>query len=298
MPGWWLGEDDDRADDPRLSVERWDRELRSAGFSGSGSAALDNETPRHVNAHIVSTAVEESVPIKGVTVLYGEEKHPFARELALRLKQTGIAVLWVKLGDHQDIPEQDIISTVEMDGPYFHDISAEKYAIFKDFLSKCKAGVLWCTRSAQLNCTDPRYGATIGLARTLRLELLMDITTIELQRLDDSAVDATLAVFNKFQGRSSSEDYGFEPEFAVHDGIVYTGRFHWVSAAEELQSCAAENDPKRLTIGRYGSIDSLRWIQHAASTTIKDDEVELDVRCVGLNFRVSVATIISSAHHG
>lgn len=297
MPGWWLGEDDNRADDPRLSVERWDQELHAAGFSGSPSAALDNETPRHVNAHIVSTAVGESASMQSVTMLYGEEKHPFARELALRLEQAGTAILWVKLGDHQDIPKQDVISTVEMDGPYFHGISAERYAMFKDFLSKSKVGVLWCTRSAQMDCTDPRYGTTIGLARTLRLELLMDFTTIELQNLDDLAVDATLAVFNKFQGRSSSGDYDFEPEFAVHDGTVYTGRFHWVSAAEELQSRVAESDPKRLTIGRYGSIDSLRWIQHAAPTTLKDDEVQLDVSCIGLNFRVRAVMIITSTYH-
>ncbi|KFZ19179.1 hypothetical protein V501_00783 [Pseudogymnoascus sp. VKM F-4519 (FW-2642)] len=291
LPGWWLGEDDGRPNDPRLSVERWDQELRDAGFSGSDSAALDDEAPRHINAHIVSTAVGTTTSARGVTILYGAEKHPFARDLALRLEEAGIGVVWVKLGDHKNIPEQDIISTVELDGPYFHDISAEGYESFKDFLSKLKVGVLWCTRPAQLECTDPRYGATLGLARTIRLELLLDFTTIELQNLDASALDATLAVFKKFQGRSSSGDYAFEPEFAVHDGTVYTGRFHWVSASEELESRVTEKDPKRLTIGQYGSIDSLRWIQHEAPTTLEPDEVEIDIRCVGLNFRDVLVTM-------
>jgi hypothetical protein len=125
----------------------------------------------------------------------------------------------------------------------------------------------------------------IGLARTIRSELSLDFATLELQNLDSATADATLAVFRKFQGRSPSADYNVEPEFAVHDGVIHTGRYHWISASDELEQVLQDHDPKRLTIGRYGLIDSLLWVQHE-STALPADVVEMDIRCVGLNFRV------------
>lgn len=94
MPGWWLGQADNRDGDPSVSPEQWDRELRQAGFSGTDCAVLDDEPPHHVNVSIFSTAINtEPAPApKQVTFLHRKQKNPFARDLAARFQLQGTRV--------------------------------------------------------------------------------------------------------------------------------------------------------------------------------------------------------------
>ncbi|KFY93047.1 hypothetical protein V500_03938, partial [Pseudogymnoascus sp. VKM F-4518 (FW-2643)] len=147
--------------------------------------------------------------------------------------------------------------------------------------------MLWLTRPAQLCCVDPRYGLVIGLARTIRSELLLRFSTLELQNLDATSVEAVVAVYQKFQGRSPSSDYEVEPEFAVHDGVVHTGRYNWISVSKELEPLPHDNKPKSLAIGQYGLVDSLHWVQRELATM----QAKMDIRCVGMNFRDLLVTI-------
>lgn len=155
-------------------------------------------------------------------------------------------------------------------------------------LSTLRTGVLWLTRPAQMHCRDPRYGLAIGLARTIRTELSLDFATMELQTLDSAAAEAVLTVFHKFQRQRSvhSSDFSFEPEFAVHDGIVHVPRYRWLSISKELEAVGSDGDPKHVTVGLQGLIYSVHWIQHDRPATLDADEVEMEVRHVGLNFRV------------
>ncbi len=43
--GWWLGEDDGRPHEPYIRVDRWDEELRAAGFSGVETAVYEMSSP-------------------------------------------------------------------------------------------------------------------------------------------------------------------------------------------------------------------------------------------------------------
>ncbi|KAF5011030.1 hypothetical protein FDECE_2837 [Fusarium decemcellulare] len=55
--GWWLGEADGRTDGPCVSPERWDKELRAAGFSGVDQCVMDADAPFNFCALMVSRAV-------------------------------------------------------------------------------------------------------------------------------------------------------------------------------------------------------------------------------------------------
>ncbi|KAK5991160.1 Highly reducing polyketide synthase gloL [Cladobotryum mycophilum] len=290
LPGWWIGENDGRSNDPRSSVERWDMELRNAGFSGADAAVLDNEQPYQINANIISVAVGPVTGTGGVIILYRNEKHEFAVELAGRCEGWGINVHWARLSDCEHIPDQDVISTIELEGPLFRDISPLEYQEVMSFLSKLSTGVLWLTGSAQVGCVDPGYGLTIGLARTIRSELLLDFTTVELQNLDSATVDATAAVFRKFQRRSSSADYDFEPEYAIHNDTILIGRYYWISASKELELSTQGSGPRCLAIARPGLIESLFWVQHE-STVLQADEIEMDIHCAGLNYHDVLAAM-------
>ncbi|KJZ77319.1 hypothetical protein HIM_03043 [Hirsutella minnesotensis 3608] len=286
LPGWWLGEADGRPNEPFVSVERWDEELRAAGFSGADAAVLDNEASHQANVSIVATAFEPVTRTTDVTFLYDQEKHEFALQLASTFEEQGIKVHWRKISSQDDDdPGRDVVSTIELEDSYFHNISKSDYDSFMTYISKMKTRMIWLTRQAQIHCTDPRFGLVIGLARSVRTELSLNFNTIELQSLDSVTGDAVLAVFQKLQRPSPSADYDMEQEFAVHDGVIYSNRrrYHWTSAREEVVDASLDNWPKCLTIGRYGLIDTLHWVQHEP-TALQADEVEVEMRCIGLNF--------------
>ena len=289
LPGWWIGENDGRTDVPFVTVERWDKELRDAGFSGTDAVLLDDEPPYHYCANMTSTLVTPVAETKSLTFLY-REKDEFARQVASILERDGFLIQWSKLGDkEQYIEGQDVISTIDLEGPYFSDISREDYTEFMDFLSSLKAGVLWLTRQVQVGCTDPRYGLVIGLARTIRVELSIDFWTAELQSLNFADAVAVTNIARKFCGRSliglSLDYHRLDSEYSVRDGTVHIGRYHWISMHKELESQLQDDDPKQMVVGQFGLLDSLHWVQRE-STVLRNDEVEVAIRCVGLNFRV------------
>ncbi|RDA94924.1 hypothetical protein CP533_0174 [Ophiocordyceps camponoti-saundersi (nom. inval.)] len=285
LPGWWVGEADDRADVPFVSVERWDAELRAAGFSGVDSCVLDDDEPYCTCAHMTSRAVA-ATPSKPETVvmLYRHERNEFACGLADIWAGDGIDVRWAQLGNYnEDFADvEHVISTVDLEGPFFHDLAEPDYTAFMSFLSSLKRGVLWLTRSAQIACTDPRYGLVNGVARTVHLELSIDFWTAELQSLDVKTTTAVLSIARKFFDRTPSSR-GMDTEYAVHDGIVRIARCHWTSVAGALEPEKDEGCARQMVVGQYGVLDSLKWIRREPQT-LEELDVEVDIRCVGLNF--------------
>ncbi|KAL7928104.1 hypothetical protein V8C35DRAFT_333716 [Trichoderma chlorosporum] len=287
LPGWWLGHDDGRSSEPFVSVGRWDKEFRDAGFLGVQAAVEDDAYPYQLNASIVTTPAGKEVPLEQeVIFLYDKEKPAFSMEMANYFGKSGYQVRWSKLADQDHCSNRDIISVIDLERPFFHEISTEDYENFTSYLSKLRAGMLWITKAAQIRCTDPRYGIVIGLARTIRSELSHDFSTVELQTLNGASIEAVFSIFRKFQQRylSADADYDPEMEFAVHDGIIHTARYHWFSLRSALDSSLCSDDPKRLIIGDDGLIDTMKWVQ-SAQRDIQAHEVEVDVRYVGLNFK-------------
>ncbi|KAK5987506.1 Highly reducing polyketide synthase gloL [Cladobotryum mycophilum] len=286
FPGWWIGENDDRVDSPLVSIDRWNKELQGAGFCGAESVFLDDEMFFHTNAVIVSRVVAPVVHAGAVTLLYKEKRHEFAHEIAAILEQRGTKVHWSEITNQEHIEGQDIISTIDLEAPFFHLMPEEDYKTFMNHLSKLNDGILWLTRSCQVNCTDPRYAVVLGLARTIRQEHSIGISTVELESLDSTAAGVVTKLFEKFHNRPRGVDKGrsIDHEFVVRDGTVHVGRFDWFPMSAELEMELQDDDPKRLTIGNIGSFDSIHWVHHERSL-VQANEIEVNIRCVGLNFR-------------
>ncbi|KAJ6441348.1 KR domain-containing protein [Purpureocillium lavendulum] len=286
LPGWWIGQDDNRDGVPCVSMARWDEELRNAGFSGTGSVTTDDDGTFCICAHITSRALEPEVQKHTVCFLYKDEKHDFALSLASEFEQSGISVHWTKLWDANElVGGLDVISTIDLEGPYFANISQQDFTAFTSYLSSLKSGLLWLTRSAQVGCVDPRYGIVTGLARTIRPEIGVDFWTAELDCLDLENTAPVAAIYRKFHARPKLDpESNLDTEYAVKDNVVHIGRYHWTSTGKELQSQLSSN-PKQLIIGRLGLIGSMHWVQQLPSE-VQDEEVEVEIRCVGLNFKI------------
>lgn len=216
---------------------------------------------------------------------YHKEKHNFALDLASKLEDEGFKVQWSDITEQDGTADCDIISTINLEDPYLYDVSEENYNKLMSYIAKLQSGILWLARPAQIDCLDHRHGLITGFARCIRSELLHDFATLEIQHLDSASVDSVIAVFRKFQQRVLSAEPNPEMEYALHNDVVHVSRYHPVLVSKELGGALVGDDPKHLRIDQYGQLGSLVWVQ-GGSVTIQDQEVEVDIRCVGLNFRV------------
>lgn len=281
-----MGENDGRAEEAIVSVERWDQELLAAGFCGVESAVLDDNCHLSSIAHM--TSVNPPTPInsaKNVVFLYDNEKTSFSRQLAAKLEEGETTVHWRTIHDREYIECQEVISTLDLEGPFFNDISEESFTSFMAYMSQLKGGILWLSRAAQIQSTDPAYGLVIGIARTLRLEMSMDFWTVELQNLDDTTVTAAASIAAKFFNRSREAARTVDCEFSVHNGGIHIGRYDWSPISAELQPPLEEDAPKQMVVGQPGRLDSIHWVQQAPQA-LQAEEVEITIRCTGMNFRV------------
>lgn len=266
-------------------MERWDLELRDAGFSGTDSVVYDDEAPYQMNVNIVSRPVAPIVPRKGVTLLCESEPGLLARKAESLLLSRGYHVD-VSSIDQPPRVDQDIISLLDLGEPFLYEISSKQWAAFQAYLGKLKSsGILWATHSSQLGCEDPRYSQILGAARTIRSELLIDFATIEMDVVDELALKALSDVFAKFQERAKGADIDPDWEYVFREKAIYIGRYHWLSVGDELCTVGEENLPRKLEMGAIGLWQSMRWVQETP-LALESGQVEIEVRAVGLNFKV------------
>lgn len=284
LPGWWLGAEDGRPNEPYISAERWDKELRKAGFSGTDSLVYDDDMPYQINVNIISSPAETILYPREVTLLCEPEISPISRHVEAMFTQRGYKVELSAL-DQMPPAHQDIVSLVDLTAPFFDKISARNLSAFQSYVGNLKSsGILWVTRSAQVGCKDPRYSQVLGTARTVRSELLVDFATFEMDTVDPSALGSLFDVFSKFQRRTKELELDPDWEYALFEGAIQIPRYHWVSTVEKLAAMSGEELPRRLDVGKSALLQSLRWVQKRP-IVLTHDQIEVEPRAVGLNFR-------------
>ncbi|KAB8205156.1 hypothetical protein BDV34DRAFT_225763 [Aspergillus parasiticus] len=288
FPGWWLGAADGRADEPFIQPEEWDRRLRDAGFEGIQAVGLDAEHPYQLNAMIVAQASDEvSIPPTKVSLLSMDQVHPAAVETEKHLLTQGYGVDHVIYG--QELPqEQDIISFVDLDFPFFDNMPADRLDSFlRTMESHSLSNIIWLTQPAQIKPENPRFAQVLGMARTLRSELGLSFTTIEMQDLGPGSTQAILDVLHAVQRDAmdeSASDFDPDYEYAWSNGVLHVSRMHWFSLPQALTDDIQDESTTSLTIGQPGLLHTLRWVAEPLEQ-LPSDEVQVNIQSVGMNFR-------------
>ncbi|KAH8427770.1 uncharacterized protein LDX57_005477 [Aspergillus melleus] len=245
---------------------------------------------------MISSVAQPAPEKRRVTVLYRDEINSLVESYRRAFEDAGHPTDLRSL--EEDLPSgQDIISLLELEAPFFDNIDQHDLERVIQFSSSLEsANLLWLTRPIQMGAKDPRYAQVLGFARTLRSEKQASFTTFEIDNVQDivatkKAVQVYEQIFRPDNDPQLDPDY----EFALHEGIVYSSRYHWVSVRDELASAAEKVVDKVLKIGQKGMIDSLRWEKNVdASRPLKGQEVAVRPHTVGVNFRVSPLSHASS----
>ena len=282
LPTWWSGAGDGRADEPYVSLERWQSELAAAGFYRIEGIISDKLT----TTIVANNAYSSKSPTKRITVLC-EEHGTIVQQILSQLENEGYKVTKCGLSDVAPAG-QDVLSLLDTEKPFFETIDEERFQIFKDFLHNLKdAGLLWLTHLSELGCRDPRYAQIFGLARVIRSEMLAEFATCEVDDFSNPAsINNIMRVVTKFQTREADETMDPDNEWAIRNGRVQVGRFYPFPLRDELLVSELD-DAAILDVGTPGRINSLHWLRQPRED-LKANEVEVQVHSAGLNFRVGL----------
>lgn len=286
LPGWWLGAPDGRFPEPYVSAARWTEELQGAGFARIDACNHDC----YLNNNIIARPTMKRPRPRYVTLLYSDKEGIFKQEVSNRLEAGGFQVDLLCLEDKTSSPrpQQDIVSILDLEGPFFHDISESRFTNFKSILNQLQgSAILWITRSCQVACTDPRYAMVIGVARVLRTEMALNFATVELDNLDETAICLIPAILRDIQDCKLEDDVSPTSEWALVDGRLLISRYHYIRVAEELKKKETYSAVRKLELRKPGLLDSLHW-KEVELGELAEGDVRVDVKAVGFNFKVRI----------
>lgn len=133
------------------------------------------------------------------------------------------------------------------------------------------------------------------MARTLWSELGLLFFTLEIDPSESELVRLVLAVFDKIRFVEDDRILDADREFVVHGGNVCVGRFQPFSLVDKVQTSAATDPQTGIVaeldheVGKQGRLDTLQWRHEPpdvfSGEGLAEDEMEIDVRVVGLNFK-------------
>ncbi|KAI0469623.1 hypothetical protein F4859DRAFT_523012 [Xylaria cf. heliscus] len=235
---WWSGEHDGREWEPFVSHDRWDKELKAAGFNGADNVVDDAPVPYRYWSTIITRPVAPVSNEKTPVVLVTDGSNIKLRaDIIAELIGSGHTVIMKRLAD--DIStEHNVIFALDSEKPFFKNISLQDWATFKNLMKSRESitsrRMLWVLPPVQKNCKDPQSGLSIGLLRSVRTELGLSLATLEVDLEDPNFSTHVVNVFNKVIEEHSDENVSPDNEFLVDNGTIKIGRYTPFSIDSEL----------------------------------------------------------------
>ena len=300
-----LGEEGNRRWGPLLSETDWGTCLSMTGFSGVDfSLGNHRDAPQRGGSAIISTAIEaeETVisPLNAVIIKIGSSafEDEMINKLTSKLKATfsvDSRICDVLECQSIDLRQRVCVFLHELQQPFLYGVSEAAFSGLQKIISSCHS-LLWVTGQYT---EDPAKQLVQGFARCVREEnksLRFITASLDTSRGVPSVVDKILLVY-KSSVLDTSEI--FEREFLEKNGILHTNR---VVEADTLnqhvhsKTTVQPPEPKplsqslmqhlKLSIATPGMLDTLEFKDDLRkSIPLLDDEVELEIRASGLNFR-------------
>lgn len=284
LPGWWLGAEDGRPSRPYVEPGRWHNELQMAGFTGIEAQCYDDEEPNQINVSMLARKPCEIVDDMRVTLVSHAKPTQWEKELGEKIQQKGYSVTWGSLHDHQPTT-RGIIFLLDLRGPFFDDISESNYQSLKNYISACtNAHMMWISPATQTSCEDPRYGVVSGFVRSLRKEMMLDFSTVEVDHFNSISAGAIIRTYEKFRKQSATSvapDY----EYFISDGTINICRYEWKELEDHAIHDSSVTIPRAISMKQIGLIDTLEWTL-SDEKSLSPEELTVDIAYSGLNFRV------------
>ncbi|KAK5633745.1 hypothetical protein RRF57_009459 [Xylaria bambusicola] len=310
LPGWWLGQDDNRKFSPCIDIEGWDTIMRKTGFSG-----VDAVTP-HVSTCPLSVILTQAVDDRFALL-----RNPLATQPPAAISEH-ITILGAPSGLGADVTDGvraklspyfknvrittdlnelltaelplmgTVLSLVELGSPIFKDMTAEKLRAFQHVFKQSK-NIVWVTIGAK--STNPWSAMVIGVARNVVLEmphLRFQLVDFDSENAVSPGIISNALLSHEYignfeaSGKAGDFLYTTEPILYHEDGYLQIARLK-LSKNRNLRYNASrrplyeEVDPKltrlELTIADSGSYTLERTYSRQVAET-RSDVVKVQVQ--------------------
>ena len=309
LQDWWLSSEPSRRMGPLITEHDWHVLLRDSAFSGIDIVLRDfEEEACHLSSIMISTSLDGStmsITLPSTTIVIDRSSHAQQR-LAEKLQ-------WRLLKDHDcEAPIASIqevsknrsegavqLFLVDTERPFLPGIDSSMFCNLKSSLGLLNK-VLWTTSGGGQSPENPGFGMIDGFARALRLErnelkfvtLALDPGTQDINRKIDFVVHVMCQSF------SAAAETGYEREYIEILGALHLRR---LAPANRLKADMLERlngkqvrvqrldgcKPFEARVSHRGQVDSVEFVAKTDSDTedLEQDEIEIDVKAVGLNDR-------------
>jgi len=194
------------------------------------------------------------------------------------------------------LPNQSVvISTLEADRPLLSTMSEDEMTLVK-IITDSASKILWLTNGDLLSGSRPDFAPVLGLSRSLMLEQ----PSLKFAVFD---IDDTSSSFN-----TTAENVGDivhqlihdslpDFEFAQKEGVVHIVRldpeehlnaqFRLKQDEEPIDIPIGDAGRCEMSIKHPGQMDTIRFVKKEWKDALRPDEVEVQVKSVGVNAKVS-----------
>ncbi|KAL4788819.1 hypothetical protein BDV19DRAFT_395631 [Aspergillus venezuelensis] len=307
LPGWWLGKESVRQWCPYVPTEQWREYLNLSGFSGLDVTIPSSYYPEFNKVNVMlSTAITTPQATSLLRVAIVE---PDNEGVTTKASATLVDILQAQteIGDCtvsslSELPLVDLhdvvcISLLELNGPMLDGLDPETFPQIKYLLTTCDR-IIWVT-----GLTDPKHALSSGLIRTIRWERDSDTLNLITLAVNDGSTsldvsNAVSRILNHQFINAGDRSEHWNAEYQLQSSTITTNRSAESKDAVEAINAQFTDPPAvlkkwselergvKIQIGEPGALDSLQWVtDNDADSPLGDNEVEVDIHAVGLNFR-------------
>ena len=199
-------------------------------------------------------------------------------------------------------PKATVISTVELNKPILSSLTEFESVNVKTMTDNA-TNLIWLTGGDNMNGGNPDMSLVSGLSRALMLEQpSLRFFTFDIDKPDVNFDLAVQNVVTLVEEAHSIEVPDFET--VQHEGLLHISRFVPEEAMnatfrqkqndQVISQPLGQSKPSRLMIQSVGQYDTLAFTQTVAvSGDLKPDHVEVEIKSIGLNAKVSRACAMS-----
>lgn len=303
LPGWWLSEDPNRANVPLMAPVLWDKILKANGLSGVDIGIDDYPGTAHrCNTLMVTTAsnAQASQPMGDVVVITPGST-PSNLCVTLVTKLGSLIGRPVSSGNlTADVTGKLCVFIDEPGAPVLSTCNPEQFQALQRFLARA-SGVLWVVQKHNAGPESLMSHLAVGLARTVRSETSLPFATLDVGEQDhvsgEQIAKKTVDVFNGVFYNPSVLQHG-DMDFVIQQGRICVSRVvddpalnqsllqDTPQAPAQLQSFRQHSRPLKMVPGEGGGLaDCFFTDDNAIGSPLPHNHVEMQVACVGLNFR-------------
>lgn len=259
---------------------------------------------------MVSTKRDSSAAVDscGICIIHDtRQEQDFVKVLATDLERLSSTKPMISTLSDPNPFESLVVIVDHASGSLLLDIDERKLEVLKVVFAQAK-GVLWVVFGSSGNCENVGAGAVSGFLGSLRSEnagvnyVMCNIETGESSKPE--LAQAVTKIFAKAFSMSNTTSSMKDFEYAVRNGRIMIPRLvedkranqaitRRDSKCEPKEQCLWQEDSCLcLDMGQVGLLDTFRFVHSGrCSNEIPHDQVEIEIKAAGLNFRdLMVAT--------